>query len=228
MKIDYKKLLKVLGTGVGAIAAVKVLQQIIAGFLLDAKVKEKVEKAKQEAAKNKTVFDVTKAGLLPEELTKWVQAQTNALMASAGIVIFMAQKFLKNADLKIAAWAGAGFPVALGLSALVDKTGKLADVLEFQMVRAPEKGSSTGASGGTMSGDDRKAITIPAAALVDFMNARAQAAQTVQGPSQMARLGQQVMDGDRVHKIAASIMSGDGDDDMLADYVTSIEDDEAA
>jgi hypothetical protein len=207
MKLDYKKILKVLGTGVGAVAAVKVLQQIVAGLLLDATIKQRVDAAQRTAKAAGSAFDVTKIGLSGDDLRKWVQAQTNGLMAASAIVIFLAQKFLKNADMKTAAWAGAGFPVALGLSALVDKTGKLADMLEFQIVRAPS--AAAGASGGTVGGDDDGAVTIPAAALVDFINAKAQAKTMQGGPVQ--QLADEISG--EVDRLAEEILNGDEEDE---------------
>ena len=224
MKLDYKKILKVLGTGVGAIAVVKLMQGFIAEMLMSSDMKEKIKVAREASIASKVKFDIRSARLTEDELKKWAMAQANALMAASAIVIFLAHKFLKQADMKIAAWAGAGFPVALGLSGLVDNTGKLAGMFAIEATNVATGKASSAAGGYQVKGDNRT-ITIPAAQVVDFIKGRQQSAE-VQG--HMQNVAAAALNGDeRIHNIATAFMAGDDDGDAAADYIARIEDEAA-
>lgn len=224
MKLDYKKILKVLGTGVGAIAVVKLMQGFIAEMLMSSDMKEKIKVAREASIASKVKFDIRSARLTEDELKKWAMAQANALMAASAIVIFLAHKFLKQADMKIAAWAGAGFPVALGLSGLVDNTGKLAGMFAIEATNVAT-GKASAAGGYQVKGDNRP-ITIPAAQIVDYIKARQQSAE-VQGHMQNVAAAALNGDDESIHNIAQAFMAGDDDGDAAADYVSRL-DDEAA
>ena len=121
------------------------------------------------------------------------------------------------------AWAGAGFPVALGLSGLVDNTGKLAGMFAIEATNVAT-GKASAAGGYQVKGDNRP-ITIPAAQIVDYIKARQQSAE-VQG--HMQNVAAAALNGDeRIHNIASAFMAGDDDGDAAADYIARLEDEAA-